>query len=160
MAAGSWGARIAKWAGPIKSTGVCIAVESKLALQGAIGDAAVLVQHGYHLAEDLIEGHSVSSLWTLEELSFAGAAPDESTKAIKGGGKKGENDHNSRPFWHSSSAASLIAENGMPDRSAISSRECCPSDRFNTHRRAEMSTPIVSPPVDRYRLRRPNWGSP
>ena len=32
---------------------------------------------------------------------------------------------------------------GMPERSAISSRECCPSERFNTQRRALISAPIA-----------------
>ena len=55
----------------------------------------------------------------------------------------------SSPLWHSNSAASLIAENGMSERSAMSSRECSPSERFRTHSRAEISTPIASPPVNR-----------
>src|SRR5262245_59672000 len=151
MADGNQRARIYKWAEPTKSTGACIVIEGKLALQGTIVPPAVLVQH-------ITTGKAF--LGTLGESSLAGAPPDEATKAIKGGGQNGGNDHNSRPFWHNSSAASLMTENGMPVRSAMSSRECSPSERFNTHRRAEMSAPIVSPPVDRYRLRRPNCGSP
>jgi hypothetical protein len=38
-----------------------VLVEGKLALQGAIGDPAMFVQHGERLAEDLIERHSGSS---------------------------------------------------------------------------------------------------
>jgi hypothetical protein len=41
--------------------GEVVLVEGKLALQGAIGDPAMLVQHGDGLAEDLIERHSGSS---------------------------------------------------------------------------------------------------
>ena len=40
-----------------------VIINGKLALQGAIGDAAVLVQHGDRLAEDFIERHSSSSAW-------------------------------------------------------------------------------------------------
>ena len=38
-----------------------IIINSKLALQGAIGDPAVLLQHGNRLAEDVVEGHGGSS---------------------------------------------------------------------------------------------------
>ena len=52
--------------GMCKADGVCeigqvVILNSELALEGAIGDAAVLVQHGDRLAEDLIERHSGSS---------------------------------------------------------------------------------------------------
>jgi hypothetical protein len=39
-----------------------VILNGKLALQGAIGDPAMLVQHGDGLAEDLIERHSSSSV--------------------------------------------------------------------------------------------------
>ena len=38
-----------------------VILNGKLALQGAIGDAAVLVQHGDRLAEDFVERHGSSS---------------------------------------------------------------------------------------------------
>ena len=37
--------------------------------------------------------------------------------------------------------------------------ECCPSERFSTHRRARFSRPMPSPPVARYSPRRPSAGS-
>jgi hypothetical protein len=43
MAARNQRARICKWAGPTKSTGACIVVKGKLALQEAIEDPTVLV---------------------------------------------------------------------------------------------------------------------
>src|SRR5438132_6767957 len=51
-----------------KEDGVCeilqvVILNGKLALQGAIGDPTMLVQHGDGLAEDLIERHSGSSSW-------------------------------------------------------------------------------------------------
>ena len=39
-----------------------VVIKGKLALQGAIGDPAMLVQHGDGLAEDLIERHRGSSV--------------------------------------------------------------------------------------------------
>jgi hypothetical protein len=38
-----------------------VIVDGKLALQGAIGDPAVLLQHGDRLAEDIVERHGGSS---------------------------------------------------------------------------------------------------
>jgi hypothetical protein len=63
MANGNQRARIYRWAGPTKSTGACIVVEGKLALQGTIGPSTVLVQLDDRLTEDLIEGQSGSSAW-------------------------------------------------------------------------------------------------
>jgi hypothetical protein len=40
-------------------------VKGKLALQGAIGDPAVLLQHGYRLAEDFVERHGGSSAYRI-----------------------------------------------------------------------------------------------
>jgi hypothetical protein len=50
-----------------------VVVQGKLPLQGAIGDAAMLVQHGERLAEDLIERHSGSSAW--------GSLPQDASRA-------------------------------------------------------------------------------
>src|SRR5579863_4767178 len=46
----------------------------------------------------------------------------------------------SKPPWHNTLAASRIEEKGSPARSAISKRLWPPSDKFNTHNRAWISS--------------------
>src|SRR5208283_1232894 len=41
----------------------------------------------------------------------------------------------------------------------MSNKECSPSDRFSTQSRALISLAMESPPVERYRPRRPSCGS-
>src|SRR5215467_1479211 len=55
----------------------------------------------------------------------------------------------SNPFSCSKSAASRIIGNVIRERSAMSSKECCPSDKFNTQNRAFSSSSIDPPPVGR-----------
>src|SRR5215472_2450398 len=54
-----------------------------------------------------------------------------------------------KPLWCKSSAASRIIGNAIFERSAMSSKEWSPSDKFRTHSRAFSSSSIVPPPVGR-----------
>ena len=65
-----------------------VIVKGKLALQGAIGDPAMFVQHGDRLAEDLIERHSGSSACGVTPQSASRAASHTSTPAKVPAGRR------------------------------------------------------------------------
>jgi hypothetical protein len=70
-------------------------------------------------------------LWTLGESSFAASVTKKNPRKLqKEEGRREEIVLNSRPFWYSSFSALLITKNGMPERSAMSSRECSPLERI------------------------------
>ena len=60
----------------------------------------------------------------------------------------------------SNRAAATTTEYSMPDRSAMSSRLCSPSDWLSTHSIANSRSGTSVPPSARYRPRLPSCGSP